>query len=320
MSTGSLDHEKLSIVFIFRISPECFNTNFCVILNKFGISFLLLYTSKFPRWMAAFSDEDMNNHHINLLVFISSIANVVSPAVIPSFFCWKWKIFVMYWWFVYFIFWNSVLGVAVRTSFLAPVEYEDTSLSSCFQGFEFLAFSCLLTWEYSIGSRLGFRISFLTPGWSPCPFSTFPRLTRFLKSCGGFFLALNGLCITRFMGLDFAIAEFIGFGFAIGETFTGSRFLSSLRHGTLLPDRTRKKITEMAAREHREIHNVEQTKKMIPLITRKTLFGQHVSELVFGVNTFWFGLWRPNWFCQTTNPTQLCGFWTRVSLLDFVLW
>ena len=47
----------------------------------------------------------------------------------------------------------------------------------------------------------------------------------------------------------------------------------------------------MAAREHREIHDVEQTKQMIPLITRETFFGQHVSELVFGVNIFDLGFW-----------------------------
>ena len=33
------------------------------------------------------------------------------------------------------------------------------------------------------------------------------------------------------------------------------------------------KIAEMAAREHRETHNVEQTKKMIPFVTQKTSFG-----------------------------------------------
>ena len=42
----------------------------------------------------------------------------------------------------------------------------------------------------------------------------------------------------------------------------------------------------MAAGTHRDIHDVEQTKEMVPLTTRETLFGQHVSELVFGVNTF----------------------------------
>ena len=46
------------------------------------------------------------------------------------------------------------------------------------------------------------------------------------------------------------------------------------------------KITEMAARENRETHNVEQTKKMIPFVTRKTAIGQNVGELVFGVNKF----------------------------------
>ena len=56
-------------------------------------------------------------------------------------------------------------------------------------------------------------------------------------------------------------------------TFTGSRFLTSLRHGALLSDRIRKKIAEMAAREHGETHHVEQTEKMIPLVTRKNPLG-----------------------------------------------
>ena len=42
----------------------------------------------------------------------------------------------------------------------------------------------------------------------------------------------------------------------------------------------------MAARKHREIHDVEQTKKMAPLITCKITFSQHVSESVSGVNMF----------------------------------
>ena len=39
----------------------------------------------------------------------------------------------------------------------------------------------------------------------------------------------------------------------------------------------------MATREHRETHNVEQTEKMIPFVTRKTSFGWSVGGLVFGV-------------------------------------
>ena len=33
--------------------------------------------------------------------------NVKYPAVIPNFFCKKWKTFVMYWWFVYVIFFKT---------------------------------------------------------------------------------------------------------------------------------------------------------------------------------------------------------------------
>ena len=42
----------------------------------------------------------------------------------------------------------------------------------------------------------------------------------------------------------------------------------------------------MAGGKHREIHDVEQTKKMVPLITREMTFGQHVSKLVLCVNIF----------------------------------
>ena len=44
----------------------------------------------------------------------------------------------------------------------------------------------------------------------------------------------------------------------------------------------------MAAREHLQTHDVEQTEKMIPLITGDIAFRQHVCELVFGVNKFDF--------------------------------
>ena len=42
----------------------------------------------------------------------------------------------------------------------------------------------------------------------------------------------------------------------------------------------------MAAGKHRKFHDVEQTKKMTPITTCKITFSQHVTELVFGVNTF----------------------------------
>ena len=40
----------------------------------------------------------------------------------------------------------------------------------------------------------------------------------------------------------------------------------------------------MAARENRKSHDVEQTKKIAPLITRETAFSQQISEWFFGVN------------------------------------
>ena len=42
----------------------------------------------------------------------------------------------------------------------------------------------------------------------------------------------------------------------------------------------------MAARKHREIHDVQQTKNMVPLITCESSSGFHVCEMVFGINKF----------------------------------
>ena len=42
----------------------------------------------------------------------------------------------------------------------------------------------------------------------------------------------------------------------------------------------------MATRTCRKTHDIEQTQKVISLISRETSFGQNVSKLVFGVNIF----------------------------------
>ena len=99
-------------------------------------------------------------------------------------------------------------------------------------------------------------------------------------------------------------------------TFTGSRFLTSLWHGALLfPDRIRKKNAEVSAREHRETHHVEQTEKVIPLVTRKTPLVRMSAGWFFGVNIFDLDLGFKNCFCRTTNQAQLCGFLTRVLIV-----
>ena len=63
-----------------------------------------------------------------------------------------------------------------------------------------------------------------------------------------------------------------------------------------------------------EKQDVEQTQKVIPLISRETSCDQNVSELFFDVNIFG---WVPSWSCQTTSQEQLCGFLLHVSLLGF---
>ena len=65
--------------------------------------------------------------------------------------------------------------------------------------------------------------------------------------------------------------------------------------------------------------NVKQTQQMNPLITCEIPFGQDVCELVFGVDVFDLDFGTPEKFDQTANQEQLCGFWKRVSLLDFCL-
>ena len=63
-----------------------------------------------------------------------------------------------------------------------------------------------------------------------------------------------------------------------------------------------------------EMANVKQRQKMIPFITSEVSLGRRVCELVLGVNVFDLDLGVQNWFYQTTNQEQLCGFWKHVSL------
>ena len=54
-----------------------------------------------------------------------------------------------------------------------------------------------------------------------------------------------------------------------------------LRHGLRVVN-----LAEMATRKHCNVHNVEQTEKMVPFFTCETAFRQNVGELVFGINVF----------------------------------
>ena len=270
--------------------------------------------------MAAFIDEDMNNPQINSLVFIASIANVEWPFVIPNFFCKCWKTFGKYWWIEILMLWTSFFVFTSRTSFLVLVELEGSSMPSCFQESASCVFSCRLTWENSIGCRLGFRISFLMLGPPPCSFSTFPDWRSCSNLADGSSSHSTG-CTTPDSWVSTSpspnsLALVLP---SVNLHWKSLLVLSWTRHSVTWSDQ-KENYWNGCKREHRQIHDVEKTKKMIPLITGETLFGQHISELVFGVNIFDLDLWFFNWFCRTTNQAQLCGFWTRVSLLDFVLW
>ena len=92
----------------------------------------------------------------------------------------KGKIFVIYWWFVYFISWNSFLGVRCphKSPWASRVwRFLLIKLFSRNLNFELWTFSCRLTWERSTSGLWVVRTSLLMPVWSPFPSLSFPGLT-----------------------------------------------------------------------------------------------------------------------------------------------
>ena len=63
-----------------------------------------------------------------------------------------------------------------------------------------------------------------------------------------------------------------------------------------------------------EMADVEQTQKMIPLMTCEISLGQYVCDLVFGVKVFDLDFGVQIDSIKLTNQEQLCGFWKHVSL------
>ena len=178
-----------------------------------------------------------------------------------------------------------------RTSFLTPVELEDSSLSSCFQKSACWVFSCRLTWEF---------VGWIS-AWVPHQFpgAREHRLVLFRQSldrrgCSnleeGSSSHSTGCATPDSWVWTSPSPNSLALVLPPVNLHWKSLLVLSLTwHSVSWSD---KKITVMAAREHREMHDVEPTKKMIPLVTRGAPFGQHMSELVFGVNildlNFWF--------------------------------
>ena len=74
----------------------------------------------------------------------------------------------------------------------------------------------------------------------------------------------------------------------------------------------------MAARKHREIHDVEQTKKMVPFVTRETTFGQHVRKWVLGINICDLDFGSKLILSNNQSDATLWVLDTCLSSLDFV--
>ena len=122
----------------------------------------------------------------------------------------------MYWWFVYFMFSDSVLRVAVCKKILVLVEYEDFSLLSCFQGFKLWALSSLLTWEFSTPGLWVVLHKFPCTRLTTWSFMTFTDSTGHPEFCAGF-SPRAPRAEQNHVVFGLAFAGIIGLGFAIGE-------------------------------------------------------------------------------------------------------
>ena len=184
----------------------------------------------------------------------------------------------MCWWLVYFMFWNSVLGVAARTSLRMVVELQDSSWSHRFPGI----------WTLSI---------FLSPhlrtfaSWIWCD----PRMSPYASMITLLFIVVHRIDrmsqVLRKIPLrapqvalhkvDRCSPHWNHWSWRCRRKSLLDLFLtwrSAFRSD-------QKEISKMAAREHPETHHVEQTKQMIPLVTRKLPLVR-ISANEFWVSTY----------------------------------
>ena len=164
----------------------------------------------------------------------------------------------MYWWFVNFIFWNSVLGVAACTRFLVLAKCEASPGCTVFRN---------LNIEHSPVVSLG-NVRLLDFEWSAQDsLKKYEHLVIHRRS-------LDWLEIpspTEDFGL--AVACTVGFGSAIGEPSLELVSWPLFDMALCFSIGSERKLLKWLPREHRETHDVEQTKKMVPLVTREICFG-----------------------------------------------
>ena len=193
----------------------------------------------------------------------------------------------MYCWFVNFMFWNSGLGCTGCPELL---ELQGAPWSCCFWSCSMHKFPWVVIGAF-LSTHLRISDFWLRSGLqtvSRCYFHSFsfngiPRIDQIPQIQWRIFLTPRA----AWCQLEWSrFRWYHRLWFCHWWAFTWSRLLTSFWHRALLSDQFRKKIIGMTAREHRETHNVKQTKKMIPFVTRKTSLGEHVGELVFGLNRF----------------------------------
>ena len=146
-----------------------------------------------------------------------------------------------------------------RTSFLVQVELEDSFLSFCFQ--ESSIFEC-----FPVASLECFFDIPWIDGIAQILRRVLPRTQRVVHH------QIHGFRLRH------RLIHWLWF--CHRGTFTGSRFLSSLGRGTLLSDQIRKKITEMAAREHRELIMLNKG--------RRWFHSSRVKLPLFDMSASWF--------------------------------
>ena len=246
----------------------------------------------------------MNIHHINTFILYACIWKVEPLADTPNFFCKNWKILLMYQCFVYSMFrslgWRtqhkSPCATRVRTFFLITVCWELLLPPAVSSGH----------WSILLSTRL--RVPDFW-SWSESP-----------TVSSGYLYFFSFMCVLRMdQRSQTPWRNFLAP--RVTRPFVRNRILTSFWHGTLLSEPSERKPLKWLQ------ENIE---KLIMLNKRRrwfhwfrdelTFFDQNVCVLVFWCQHFWFGSWVPNWSCRTANQEQLCGFWTRVSSLDFSLW
>ena len=169
-------------------------------------------------------------------------------------------------------------------------------------------FSCRLAWEYPISDLVADRLLFPAAISTSVLSSVFSGLARYPKLCEEI-SSLLGSRATRH-GLAFAIGE------PSFEVVFWPRFDMVLCFLTWSSERKSLKCLQqyiekliMLSKQRRWFQT-----------SREKLSLVRMSARWFLVSTYLIWISGPNLSCQTANQEQHCGFWTRVSSLDFVHW